>query len=38
MKRTLTVRLPEELRRELEKISEEKSKPVSDLVCESVQK
>jgi len=38
MKQSLTIRLPEDLRRELQKISKEESKPVSDLVRESIQK
>lgn len=38
MKQTLTIRLPENLRKELQKISEEESKPMSDLVRESLQR
>ena len=38
MKQTLTIRLPEDLRRELQEISKEESKPVSDLVRESIKK
>jgi predicted transcriptional regulator len=38
MRQTLTVRIPDELRKELKKISEEESKPVSDLVRESLKK
>jgi metal-responsive CopG/Arc/MetJ family transcriptional regulator len=38
MRHTLTVRLPENLRKELQKISEEESKPMSDLVRESLQR
>jgi predicted transcriptional regulator len=36
MKQTLTIRLPDELRDELLKISNSESKPVSDLVRESL--
>lgn len=35
---TLTVRLPNELRSELEGISQEQRKPVSDLVRESIRR
>jgi len=35
---TLTVRLPNELRSELEDISQEQRKPVSDLVRESIRR
>ena len=35
---TLTVRLPKELRSELEDISQEQRKPVSDLVRESIRR
>jgi len=38
MRQTLTVRIPDELRKELKKISKEESKPVSDLVRESLKK
>jgi predicted transcriptional regulator len=38
MRQTLTIRLPENLRKELQKISEEESKPMSDLVRESLQR
>jgi metal-responsive CopG/Arc/MetJ family transcriptional regulator len=38
MRHTLTVRLPENLRKELQQISEEESKPMSDLVRESLQR
>ena len=38
MRQTLTVRIPDELRKELKKISEEESKPVSDLVRESLKR
>ena len=34
----LTVRLPEELRDELEKVSVEQHKPVSDIVRESIRR
>ncbi len=36
MKETLTVRIPSDLRDELERISEAESKPVSDLVRDSI--
>jgi predicted transcriptional regulator len=35
---TLTIRLPDELRDDLEKLSEEQSKPVSDIVRESIRR
>jgi predicted transcriptional regulator len=35
---TITVRLPDDLRNELRQISESESKPVSDLVRESVRR
>lgn len=38
MKQTLTIRIPDELRRELEKISDSEAKPLSDLVRESLQR
>ena len=38
MRQTLTVRIPDELRKELKRISAEESKPVSDLVRESLKK
>jgi predicted transcriptional regulator len=38
MRQTLTIRLPDDLRKELQKISKEESKPVSDLVRESLQR
>ena len=38
MRQTLTVRIPDELRKELKRISDEESKPVSDLVRESLKK
>ena len=38
MKQTLTIRIPDDLREELQKISEEESKPMSDLVRESLQR
>ena len=38
MKQTLTVRIPDELRKELKNISKEESKPVSDLVRESLKR
>ena len=38
MKQALTVRLPDDLRRELQEISDAEAKPVSDLVRESIQR
>jgi len=38
MRQTLTIRLPDGLRKELQKISQEESKPMSDLVRESLQR
>ena len=38
MKQALTVRLPDDLRKELEQISDSEAKPVSDLVRESIQR
>ncbi len=38
MKQTLTVRIPEDLRKELQELSRTESKPVSDLVRESIQR
>jgi metal-responsive CopG/Arc/MetJ family transcriptional regulator len=38
MRQTLTIRLPDDLRKELQKISKEESKPMSDLVRESLQR
>jgi predicted transcriptional regulator len=38
MRQTLTVRIPDELRKELKRISDEESKPVSDLVRESLKR
>jgi predicted transcriptional regulator len=38
MKQALTVRLPDELRKKLQQISESEAKPVSDLVRESIQR
>ena len=38
MKQAVTVRLPDELRKELQQISENEAKPISDLVRESIQK
>jgi len=35
---TLTIRLPEDLRDDLQKLSEEQSKPVSDIVRESIRR
>ena len=38
MKQTLTVRLPDDLRKELQQISDSEAKPVSDLVRESIKR
>jgi predicted transcriptional regulator len=38
MRQTLTIRVPDDLRKELQKISKEESKPMSDLVRESLQR
>ncbi len=38
MKRALTVRIPDDLRKELQEISDSEAKPVSDLVRESIQR
>ena len=38
MRQTLSIRLPDDLRKELQKISQEESKPMSDLVRESLQR
>ena len=38
MRQTLTVRVSDNLRKELKKISKEESKPVSDLVRESLKR
>jgi predicted transcriptional regulator len=35
---TLTIRLPDELRDDLQRLSEERSKPVSDIVRESIRR
>jgi len=35
---TLTIRLPEELRANLQKLSEEQNKPISDIVRESIRR
>ena len=35
---TVTIRLPKELRRQLQKLSKAESRPVSDLVRESIQR
>jgi len=35
---TLTIRLPDDLRGDLDKLSEELSKPVSDIVRESIRR
>jgi predicted transcriptional regulator len=38
MSQSMTVRIPDELSRQLQKISRDEGKPVSDLVRESLQK
>jgi predicted transcriptional regulator len=38
VKQTLTVRLPDDLRKELQQISDSEAKPVSDLVRESIRR
>ena len=38
MKGSLTIRLPEELREDLEQLSQAESRPVSDLVRESIRR
>jgi predicted transcriptional regulator len=38
VKQTLTVRLPDDLRKELQQISDSEAKPISDLVRESIQR
>jgi predicted transcriptional regulator len=38
MKKTLTIRLPDDLRHELAEISQTENKPMSDLVRESLKK
>jgi len=38
MKQTFSIRLPDDVRRQLQEISEAESKSVSDLVRESIQK
>ena len=35
---TITIRLPDDLRSDLQKLSQEQSKPVSDLVRESIRR
>ena len=35
---TLTIRLPDDIRSDLQKLSEEQNKPVSDLVRESIRR
>ena len=35
---TLTIRLPDDLRDDLRKLSEEQSKPISDIVRESIRR
>lgn len=38
MSKTLTIRLPDDLRNDLQSISEQEDKPISDLVRESLKK
>ena len=38
MNQTLTIRLPEDLRKSLEAISEAERKPISDLVRDSIRR
>ncbi len=38
MKQTLAVRIPDDLRKELQEISKAEAKPISDLVRESIQR
>jgi predicted transcriptional regulator len=38
MSQSMTVRIPDEVRRQLQKISRDEGKPVSDIVRESLQK
>jgi predicted transcriptional regulator len=38
MKQAVTVRIPDDLRKELQQISSAEAKPISDLVRESIQK
>ena len=38
MSTTITIRVPDDLRSELEKISEAKDKPLSDIVRESLRR
>jgi predicted transcriptional regulator len=38
MKQAVTVRIPDDLRKELQQISNAEAKPISDLVRESIQK
>jgi predicted transcriptional regulator len=35
---TLTIRLPDDLREDLQKLSKEQSKPISDIVRESIRR
>ena len=35
---TLTIRLPDELKDELQRLSQERSKPISDIVRESIRR
>jgi len=35
---TLTIRLPDDLRADLQRLSQEKSKPISDIVRESIRR
>jgi len=36
--KTLTIRLPDDLRADLQRLSQEKSKPISDIVRESIRR
>jgi len=38
MKNTLTIRIPEEMKKQLQELSQKENKPISDLVRESLQK
>ena len=38
MKQSLTIRIPDDLREELQEISKEEAKPIDDLIMESIKK
>lgn len=38
MKDTLTIRIPEEMKRQLQELSQNENKPISDLVRDSIEK